>query len=391
MNIGIFTDTYYPIVNGVATSTLMLERELSKLGHNVYVFTTTNPDIDLKSDAPNVFRLPSMPFVFLPSQRVTIAYSPKLLLNTGKLNLDVVHTQTEFPIGIFGWIVSRFYKIPAVHTYHTMYEDYVHYIANGHLITKGMARRYTRLFCNRARAVIAPTQKTKDFLKSVGVRRSIRIIPSGIDFEPFNKNNYAAEDILELKASLNIKETDKTMIFIGRIAKEKSIDVIIGQLPKIVERIPDIKFVIVGNGPARKSLSLLAEKLGVSDNVVFAGEKPWSEIGKFYQLGGVFISSSTSETQGITYVEAMASGLPVVCKSDKSTEDLIIHKNTGYTFDSGEEIQELIYNIFNNPDEVKTVTENAYKRIESLSSRQFALNMEALYEEVIRFTNALKR
>ncbi len=381
MNIGIFTDTYYPLVNGVVTSTLLLEKELTRLGHKVYVFTTTNPND--KSKSPRLFRLPSMPFVFLPSQRVTILYSPKLLLNLGKFDLDIIHTQTEFPVGIFGRMVAEFHKVPTVHTYHTMYEDYVHYIANGHLITKSMARRFSRIFCNRARAVIAPTQKTRDVLNQYGVKRPIVILPTGIDFEPFERSSYDEEELQQLKDGFGIQKQDKVILFIGRLAKEKSIDVIIRQMPHIVKKSPHVKFLIVGDGPVKNSLVNLSKELAVYEHIVFAGEQPWRTIGKFYQLGDVFISASTTETQGLTYIEAMASRLPVIAKQDPSIENIIENGETGFTFESGEELPAIVYEVLANPNRTATIVNHAYENIASLSSKQFALNVEALYEDVI--------
>ena len=105
LNIGLFTDTYFPQINGVATSVHLLRNELAALGHNVYIFTTTDPRAE--RDA-GIFRMPSMPFVFLPSHRVGLLYSPNALLKMRKLKLDIVHTHSEFSLGIFGKIVSEF-------------------------------------------------------------------------------------------------------------------------------------------------------------------------------------------------------------------------------------------------------------------------------------------
>ena len=135
-----------------------------------------------------------------------------------------------------------------VHTYHTMYEDYVHYIAGGHLISAEGAREFSRIFCNTAMAVIAPTKKTERLLRSYGVNKPISIIPTGIDTSHFRKSNYDPAEILELRHSLGLKADTPVLISIGRIAKEKSIDVIIGALPKLLEKLPDTMMVIVGEG-----------------------------------------------------------------------------------------------------------------------------------------------
>jgi len=389
MNIGIFTDTYYPQINGVVTSTRMLEKELNKLGHQVFIITTTNPDVT--HSVPRVFRLPSMPFIFFPTQRVTLLYSPKLLFKLRKLKLDVIHTQTEFPVGILGKIVSEVNRIPMVHTYHTMYEDYVHYIANGHLITPRIAKKISRVFCNRADHVIAPVQKTKEYLEEIGVVRPLHVIPTGIDFSPFNKENFSREQINNVKEELGINLTDPVIITVARVAREKSIDVLIEQMPKLREKLPNVKLVIVGPGPYLENLKQLAVRLSVADMVVFTGGRPWEVIPLYYQIGDVFATASTSETQGITYVEAMAGKIPVVVKTDRSVEGVITHGETGYCFEQNHEAAELLYNALTHKEEAIKMAEEGYKRISHLSAVHFAKHVEQVYSEALDFKKRDKK
>ena len=381
MNIGIFTDTYYPQLNGVVTSIRMLEKELNKLGHQVFIITTTNPEVT--HAAPRVFRLPSMPFIFFPTQRVTFLYSPKLLIKLKQLKLDIVHTQTEFPLGIFGKIVSEFYRIPMVHTYHTMYEDYVHYIANGYLITPKIAQKFSRLFCNRADIVIAPVQKTKEYLEEIGVIRPIRIIPSGLDFSPFSRENFTKEQINGIKEEFGINPADPVIITVGRVAKEKSIDILIDQMPKLREKLPNVKLVIVGPGPYLDILKQQAKRLNVTDMVIFTGGRPWEVIPLYYQLGDVFAMASTTETQGLTYIEAMAGKTPVVVKRDRSVEGIITHGETGYCFEHNNEAADVLYHALTNRDEAKKMAEEGFKRISHLSAAHFAKQVEEVYNEAL--------
>jgi len=382
MNIGIFSDTYFPQINGVATSIRLLSKELTKRGHNVYIFTTSDPNARQKS--PRVFRLPSMPFVFLPSHRMCLSFPPRLITHMKNFKLDIIHTQTEFPVGIFGKIVSEVYRIPLVHTYHTMYEDYVHYIAKGHLIGPKFAKRYSRIFCNRAKAVVAPVEKTRESLSAYGVKRPIHVIPTGIDFEPFKRGRYSKEELIDLKNELGLDPCDPVIVFVGRIAKEKSIDVVLNQFPELLKKIPNAKLLIVGDGPARKALEESAEKMSIRNSVIFTGAKPWDDIGMYYQLGDVFVTASTSETQGLTYIEAMAAKTPVIAKKDRSMEGIIEHGVTGYYFEKDHELGSLLYDVLSDPEALGLAAETAYERIESLSASHFAENIEKLYEEVLK-------
>ncbi|MCL2565368.1 MAG: glycosyltransferase [Defluviitaleaceae bacterium] len=386
MNIGLFTDTYFPQINGVATSTKILEHELTNLGHKVYIFTTTDPKAP--KNESGIYRLPSMPFTFLPSHRMTFIYPPRLLARMRKFNLDIIHTQTEFPIGIFGKIVSTIHKIPSVHTYHTMYEDYVHYIANGHLITPKMAARYSRIFCNKSNAVIAPAEKAKAYLEEISVVKPISIIPTGLVFEPFSRDNYSKEELEHTKLSLGINLSDPVIVNVGRIAHEKSLDIVINQMPSLLEKIPNAKLLIVGDGPKRTELTVLSKNLGIENSVIFAGAKPWIQIGKYYQLGDVFVSASTSETQGLTYIEAMAAKVVVVAKKDPSIKDVIINGFTGYYFEKDEELSSVLYKALLCSKERERISNSAYNHISHMSSKNFAKNVEALYMEVLSSTGS---
>ena len=381
MNVGIFTDTYYPQINGVVSSVRTLERELNKLGHKVFIFTTTDPNAN--QSLPRVYRIPSMPFVFLPTHRMALVYPPKLLLRVRRLKLDIIHTQTEFPLGVLGKLVAELYDLPNVHTYHTMYEDYTHYVANGHLITRGMAKRYSRIFCNRARAVIAPVEKARTSLLEYGVKRPIHVIPTGIDLSKF-KTPSDDTDLKALKSELNLKADAPVVLFLGRIAKEKSIDIIIKAMPELISNLPDARLLIVGGGPIIDDLIQLTEALGIRESVIFTGPKPWDIISVYYRLGDIFVTASTSETQGLTYIEAIAAQCPVIAKKDPSIEGLIVHGETGYLFEHDSELAGLMYQALSDKGGTVAVAENAYRRILELSSEKFASNVAHLYEQVVR-------
>ena len=215
MNIGLFTETYYPEINGVATSVYMLKNELENRGHNVYVFTTTTPGAP--EHEHNVFRVPSIPFIFITERRVGLFYQPKLAHIIKKLNLDIIHTHTEFSLGIFGRIMARELRLPIVHTYHTIYEDYTHYMTHFKALdrrAKAFARAYSKVCCNTVEQVIVPTEKTKDLLTTYSVHKDISVVPTGIDLSKFDRKNFTKEDVTSLKQKYNLGSEDKVMIYI---------------------------------------------------------------------------------------------------------------------------------------------------------------------------------
>ncbi|MCB2297684.1 glycosyltransferase family 4 protein [Clostridium tagluense] len=381
MNIGIFTDAYYPQVSGVVTSTFILKNELIRLGHSVTIITVAHPDVE---EEEGIMRLPSLPFFLLPTQRVGMIYSRKIMSKIKKLDLDIIHTQTEFSIGIFGRIVAKRLDIPVVHTYHTMYEDYMHYVSSGIMLkpVSEFAKKASKLYCRDCSAIIVPTLKVKDALENYGLLRHIDIIPTGVEIEPFKRSNYNQDLIEDEKKSLGIKKTEPVVLFIGRLAKEKSVDIIINSMKELVVKIPNCKLLVVGDGPERENLEALVRSLNIEKSVVFTGEKPWAEIGRYYQMGDVFVGASLTETQGLTFTEAMAAQIPVVAKYDKNLDDLIQDRINGRIFYKDEDLAGILFEVLTDKKECDTIVENAYNGIEPLSSKCFGENVEKVYMEV---------
>lgn len=383
MNIGIFTDTYYPEINGVANSVYMLKNELEKIGHTVYVFTTTTPG------APeyeyNVFRVPSLPCVLITERRVGLFYQLKLAALIKKLSLDLIHTQTEFSLGIFGRIMAKELKLPTVHTYHTIYEDYTHYITHFKTLdsrAKAFARVFTKVCCNTVEQVIVPTEKVKELLLKYSVHKDICVVPTGVDLKKFNPELYSREEISQLRKQLGIGQQDKVLLYVGRISKEKNIVEIIDAMPEYMSTNHQVKLVIVGNGPELERLIKLVKNRNMQDTIIFTGARPWDNIGLFYQLGDVFVSASQSETQGLTYIEAMAAGLPIVAKQDKCLQDILVRGWNGYDFTDRESLIEMLNTIFFGNDGIP-YGENARCKMKEYSAEGFAHNVEKIYKEVI--------
>ena len=385
MVIGIFTDTFYPEINGVATSVVLLKRELEKIGHTVHVFTSSNPAIKKGVDIENTNRLPSAPFIFLPNRRMAAVYKKSVAHKINSLNLDIIHTNTEFSLGMFGKLMAAVLNKPVIHTYHTLYEDYVHYITRGKFVnfSTEVARRFSKKFCNSCDSIVVPTEKTRDLLLNYHVERPISIIPTGIDLAQFQLNEADIKAVRALKAKYHIRNNDKVILYVGRLAKEKNLDAVVQQLPKYFKKNPNTKFLMVGDGPWKREIEILAKAGGILKNFIFTGEQPWSEIAKFYAMGDIFVSASLSETQGLTFIEAMASGLPVLAKRDRSIEKLILDGQTGCVFDDDNEIPQKLERILSDYSFRNRLSANARAVAADNSVDKFALNIEKAYEETI--------
>lgn len=382
MKIGLFTDTYYPQINGVATSVLMHKKFLEMLGHQVYVFTTTDPGAD--PHEPGVFRVTSLPFA--SSRRIGIFIHPKAISFIRRLNLDVIHTHTEFSLGIVGRTLAKLLKIPFLHTYHTIYENYTHYIVKLGVLepaAKKLARSISTRFCNSADQVIVPTEKVRSLLLSYGVRPDIGVIPTPIDVNRFGSAVGTSRELAELRASLGIENGDKILLYIGRMAKEKNVDLLLRHLQDYLLAEEPVKLLLVGDGPERKRLEEAAGEYGIAHRTIFAGEVLWDRVSLYYRLGDVFVNASQSETQGITYTEALASGLPVVAMADPCLEGVVRHGANGFVFQEQADFLRYVKAILGDRQLQEHMSAEARRSVSELTGIRFAKDVERLYRETI--------
>lgn len=381
MRVGIFSDTYRPQVNGVVSSILTLEKELRKKGHKVYIITTTDPDAPTVE--PNVLRIPSVEFKPLPQYRLGMLYSSKIIKKIKRLELDIIHSQTEWGVGTFARFAAINLEIPLVHTYHTLYEYYTHYVTRGHFTVpaKKLAAAISKFYCEKCNALIVPTRKVEDILYSYDVDKDMNIIPTGIELDKFYRENYTDEEIRFMRENFGIKDTDFLCVYIGRIAKEKSIDVLIDMFSKITDE--TYKFMIVGRGPVIEDLKEQAEKLGINDRVIFTGEVPHDKVPVYYQIGDVFLNASISETQGLTFVEAMAAKTPVNARYDLNLEDLLVKNEAGLVYKDEEEFINNIKLLKENKEFREKIIENAYNVSQDFTAEKFGDRVEAVYKKTI--------
>lgn len=333
MNIGIFTDTYFPQVSGVATSIKTLRDQLEKQGHQVYIFTTTDPHVERNVYERNVFRFSSIPFVSFTDRRIAVRGLFQAYQIAKELNLDIVHTQTEFSMGWIGKFVARNLEIPCLHTYHTMYEDYLHYVANGKILKPVHVKQGTLAFCYHLTGVVAPSDRVLTTLSDYGVKAPIRVIPTGV-----NLHQYEQPDTANLRRQLGLAPDTPVILSLSRLAYEKNIKASIAAMPAILAQVPRAQLLIVGDGPARADLEQQVKTAGLTDHVTFTGEIDNDQVFRYYHLANVFLSSSDSESQGLTYIEAMAAGTKIVVMTSPYTDELLSSPTLGVTFTTAAEM-----------------------------------------------------
>ena len=346
MRIAMFTDTFIPDTNGVAVSSYNLFKALNDRGHYCVV-VTSNPFSKEVTFEDNVLRIPGIEMKQLYGYNFA-APNRKAQKILRKLKIDVVHVQSEAGMGIFGKSFARKQKIPYVYTYHTMYEDYTYYATKGRMETfaKTIIRRFSRWQAEIADEFISPSEKTKVSLREYGVQRYVNVIPTGVDFSKF-KYNPADKDFLDnYKKEYGLDNTFN-LVYVGRVAKEKSIDVVIRGYALYVKDNPEhnSRLIIVGGGPAIPELEELADQLHITSLVHFVGKVLPNDIGKYYHLGEVFVSASISETQGLTFMEAMAAERILLCRFDEGLVGVIKDGESGYFFRSEEDFGAMVNKI----------------------------------------------
>lgn len=381
MRIGFFTDTYFPQVSGVATSIKTLKEELEKHGHEVYIFTTTDPNAS--GIEPNIIRMPSVPFVSFKDRRVVVRGMWYAYLIARELELDLIHTHTEFGAGFLGKLVGKKMRIPVIHTYHTMYEDYLHYIAHGKVIRPVHVKYFSRMFVNHSTGVVCPSQRVIDKLRSYGGTSPMRIIPTGIDVRKFSGSKVTAEDTQQLRASLGITEDQIMLLSLSRLSYEKNIQALIQGLPAVIEKLPQVRMVIVGKGPYQEGLEEMVTELNLQDYVQFTGEISNNHVTRYYKAADYFISASRSETQGLTYTEAMAAGTQSVLLGNDYLEQLLSDVTLGVTYKTEADFPTALVDYIHS--EVKMDPEVLANKMYEISSEHFGESILEFYNDMIDY------
>jgi 1,2-diacylglycerol 3-alpha-glucosyltransferase len=381
MRIGLFTDTYFPQINGVATSVCMLQEHLTLLGNEVFVFTTTDPLA--RQTEHRVYRIPSVPAV---AGRRLASLPPSIMKTVTELNLDLIHTHTEFSLGLLGRVAARINRIPLVHTMHTIYESYTHYIPGTKQlepVKRDVVKRFCTAYCNSVDRLVVPTRKVGDLLASYGVVRDMSVIATGIDISKFQEEKVSADKVTLLRRNLGIRDDNRVIISIGRISKEKNIDELLHAMRTYLPARPHVRLLVVGDGPAKKELEKMSFDLGIAGQVIFVGEQPWDEIPVFYRVGHVFINASQSEAQGLTFIEALASGVPVVAKADRCLDGTLYDGINGYVFNDQDAMTRALDSLLSDEPRRREMSVQAAHSAQRFSGEYFAQAIQSLYANTL--------
>jgi glycosyltransferase involved in cell wall biosynthesis len=379
MNIGIFSECYKPTKNGVVTSIDTFRDEFEKKGHRVFIFAPQTPGYQNRNDA-FVFRFQSFRIPGQGYYPIGVPFSPKIKKIVGELNLDIIHVQSLFPISRYGRAMGRRYHIPVIMTYHTLIEEYAHYVPFSQNLTKKILIKLSKNFANSLDHIVTPSEPMKEILeRDYGINTPISVIPTGIRIDEIPDVPAS-----EVRKKYLIAPGKKLLFYGGRIAKEKNLDLLFKSFFALRKKMPNVHLIVAGDGPAKEYYVDMVDKLNLREHISFLGFLERKDIYWLFAGVDLFAFPSMTDTQGIVILEAFAGRTPVVAVNKLGPSKIIIDGKNGYlTKNSTNEFTEKIYKILKNDRLRERMAEEARKRAEQFTAEKMADRMLDLYKLVI--------
>jgi glycosyltransferase involved in cell wall biosynthesis len=344
MRIVMFSDAYWPRVNGVTVSVDSYSRALIKAGHEVLIICSSYPEgLNLPvspfhtapdGEGPKIVRVPSMPAFVTKEDR--IAKFNKfywVLKQVDSFRPNIIHINTEFVIAEFGFLYALAYNVPAIYTFHTMWEDYGpnYFPMFPPFIVKFVIRGILKNILNRSYRVIVPTTQIDEVVHKYKPMTVTYLLPTGIGPELFDHDEGESAVFREkMEERFPLLKGKRILLFAGRIVKEKNLTFLLKILPAILEKHPDVILLFVGNGPDLDYSQDEAREAGLEEQTVFTGYMERRELALVYTIAEVFVFPSLTDTQGLVTLEAMLSGAPVVAIGALGTLQVMGGDNGGF-------------------------------------------------------------
>lgn len=384
MKIALVTDTYFPRINGVSTSTQIFAEEFAKLGHEVHIYAPAFPNhIDEESLPYKVFRFPSFYLFFDPEDRLGMPWKDKDLVRRFIAEkYDIVHTQTPFTIGGPAVKWARKSGAKVVHTYHTLFaaytEHYLWFLPKSWGI--GYAKSASRRYCNSCDLLITPSTEMRKALLSYDVTKPVEVIPTGIRLERFQ-----GKDRQRFRKLKGYKPEDQVVLFMGRVAEEKNIDFLMRVAHRLKPKVPNLQFLIAGEGAAKKHLEKMTVDMNMQDYVHFAGYLSKDDWRDCYAGSDLFVFASVTETQGLVVTEAMAAETPVVAVAEMGIKDVMASGRGGLTTRLNEdEFTDAVYRMLTDKALYAQKRSETLAEADHWSSGSMAKRMIEAYEKILK-------
>jgi glycosyltransferase involved in cell wall biosynthesis len=381
MNIGIFADAYLPTKNGMVTSINQLKTSLEANGHNVYIFTVS------AKKAPkmrNVYRSFSISISRKNEGRLSLVNYRKTKKIVESLKIDLIHTHSEFAMGLAGKKIAQSLNIPLIHTCHTLWQYYKHYIMGGLFFKVISVETIMRTFLKDYKYIVTPSIKAKKYFINLSDKEAIyEIVPNGIDEDKFLQKTPTVEEIKQVKRIHGIKDKDKIALFVGRLGPEKRVIELVKAWIPHLKKNDHYKLIIVGDGPSLKEIKQMVVDNNLTEKIILPGYVLWEKINLYYQISTVNVSVSLSETSSMTGIESLIQGLPIVVRKDDAFAEIVEEGINGFYANTDDQLVLKTIEIFNN-DSLKLKLSNNSKLIsKKFSASNHGKKMLAFYQTVM--------
>jgi glycosyltransferase involved in cell wall biosynthesis len=353
-----------------------------KQGHNVFVFAQS--DGNYKDNEPFIFRYPSLPLPLPGDISAAIPVSPFVDQLLPALKLDVIHTHHPILLGQTAARKAAELGLPLIFTFHTKYWEYTHYVPFSQEtiqeFLKNAIHRWLTDFMQKCQHIIIPSESMRDILvKDYGLNDRYTVVPTGTNLEPFQQADGKA------LRQANGWQNETVLISVGRLAPEKNWDTLLQAFAKVNAKHPNLRLVLIGDGPAKDSLQLLASELGIADQVTFTGALPFEEIPRYLKAADAFCFASITETQGLVTIEAMAAGLPTVAVDGSGTRDIVEHGKQGYLVENDPNaLAKGMSKLLSDSGRLKRFSHNALKKAKTFDVDQLGKQVVSVYEQAIQ-------
>ena len=381
MKILIATDCYVFNLGGVTASVLALCKGLRKAGHEVKTLSLSNRNESFR-DGDDYF-IKSFPAFYYQEMRTSLAFNDPLIKELEEWGPDIIHAQTEGSARRFAIQIMHHCKVPLVMTCHTDYGYFVFGKLHHFPPVKAFMTTLGAILYRDATQVTVPSQKAAGFLFVRSTQDRLTVVPNGMELEKYKKE-LSKEERHELRQSLGIDDSTEIRVCISRLSKEKNIRELIEFFPDLLKQYEDTKFLIVGDGPDKEHLEKMVEKLELQDKIIFTGRIAPDEVWKYYAIGDIFVSASTFEVHSMSYLEALAGGLPMLCREDDALLGVLEPGKNGQVYHSKEEFVDHAVELLSDDDVRKNMADFSLQKSEEFSSDAFARSMLRIYEEAIR-------
>lgn len=360
MRIAFFTDTYLPNVDGVVTTLLNTKQELERRGHEVYIFSPGTKQQKENNKDPRVYYFTSTSFKPYPDYRIALFnfFSPLKIIKD--LNINVIHSHGLATTSLAAIRSSQTLDIPAVATFHTLVSEAMHYITSNDQLRSVLQRiswRYLIWHYGNYKKAIVPTEWVRTIFTAHQITNTV-VLPSGINIDQF-----ADADPKRARKDLKIGN-DPMVLHVGRVAKEKRLELLIETAPSVLNVMPNTKFVITGKGPAEKYYKELVTKNGLDQHFIFTGYVDKALLKDIYAAADAFVFPSLFDTQGLAVIESMACGTPVVVSKEAAPAEYVTDGVNGYVFNSNFDLQEKIITAIKNKKNVRNAAIETAKKFD---------------------------